>query len=179
MQLVPINSFKLNRYKRYALRTAGGIVLFFLVLWTIAFAIITFKKDSITEMAITQINKQVVGTVEIGDLSANFLRTFPNISVKLSNVSIRDSLWNVHQHDFLNAEKIFIRLELLSLVTGKPRIGKVLVENASIYLYTDECGYCNLQRTEHVAFKKGHSKKIPEFTFYNTRLITQNEFVNS
>ncbi len=129
-------------------------------------------------MAITQINKQVKGSVSLGDLTPDFFRTFPNISVRLSDVTIRDSLWDQHHHDFLKAEKIYIRFQLLSLLTGKPKIGKVIVEDGSVYLYTDECGYCNLDRTDDLSFNKGHAD-IPEITFVNTRLIIENESLNT
>jgi len=156
---------------RYALRITSGIFLLFILLWIVVYALVTFNKESINDMAITQINKQVKGSVSIGDLSPDFFRTFPNISVRLSDVTIRDSLWNQHQHNFLKAENIYIRLQLLSLFTGKPKIGKVIVENGSVYLYTDECGYCNLNRIDD---NQGHTD-IPEITFVKTRLIIENE----
>lgn len=163
---------------KYALRITGGIFLVFILLGIAIYAIFSFKKESINEMALRQVNNQVEGIVSIGDLSPDFFRTFPNISVRLSDVSIRDSLWDVHQHDFLMAKKIYIRFQLLSLLKGKPRIGKVIVEDGSIYLYTDECGYCNLNRRNDVAFKKGKSD-IPEITFINTRLVIENQNLNS
>lgn len=168
----------MEKQRRYAIRIGGGILLLFVLVWAIAFTVISLKKDSIKAMAVSQINKQVNGTVTIGDLSPNFFRTFPNISVKLTDVSIRDSLWNEHHFDFLNAERIYIRLQFLSLLSGKPKIGNVIVENASIHLYTDECGYCNLHPTERISFSKGDAD-IPELTFYNTRLIIENGFLNS
>ncbi len=169
----------LNKIKKYAIRIGGGILLLLVLVWIVAYAVITFKKDSIREMAVKQINKQVVGIVTIGDLTPNFIRTFPNISVRLSDVSIRDSLWNVHHHDFLTAEKIYIRLQFFSLLKGKPKIGKVIVENASVKLYTDECGYCNLIPTQRVGFSKGGNADLPDVTFYNTRLSSTNDFLNA
>jgi hypothetical protein len=170
----------LNTRSRYAIRIGAGILLLLVLLWVVAFVVISLKADTISEMARAQINKQVKGTVEIGDLSPNFFRTFPNVSVRLADVSIRDSLWNEHHHDFLSAEKIYISLKLWSLVTGKPRIGNIIIENASIHLYTDECGNCNLNPTERVGFSTGSERfELPEFTFHDTRLIIENEFLNS
>lgn len=170
----------MTKVQRYALRITGGLIAAVLLLWTIAFAVITMKKDSINELAVKQVNKQVHGDVVIGDLTPNFFRMFPHISVRLSDVSIRDSLWSAHEHDFLSAERIFIRLQFWSLLSGKPRIGKVVVENASIHLFTDECGYCNLNRVEDLSFNKGSEEAdIPELTFKNTRLIVENHSLNS
>lgn len=168
----------MTKSKRYAIRIGIGIIGLFFLLMIIVHVLITFKKESISAMAITQIKRQVHGTVEIGDLAPNFFRTFPNISIRLSNVIIRDSLWSVHHHDVFAAEKIYIRLQLLSLITGKPKIGKVIVENATINLFTDECGDCNFKPYQNVSFSKGKSD-IPEFTFYHTRFISENHFLNS
>ncbi|HUR31885.1 MAG TPA: AsmA family protein, partial [Saprospiraceae bacterium] len=168
----------LKKSLRYALRISAGLFSLFVLLYLLANIIIALKKESLNQMVIKQINKQVKGEVLIGDLAPDYFRTFPNISVVLSDVTIRDSLWSAHKHDFLNAGTIKVRIQLLSLVKGKPKIGKVIVENCSIHLYTDECGYCNLNRTEHVSFNKGESN-IPEFLFKNSRIIIQNENLNS
>ncbi len=163
---------------RTTLRITLWTVLVFAVLALALYGIMSMRKESINAMAITQIEKQVKGEVRIGDISPDFWRTFPNISVQLSDVSIRDSLWDIHHHEFLFAEKIYIRIQFLSLLTGKPKIGKVIVENGSVDLYTDECGYCNLTRRENLSFNKGEAE-IPDFAFYNTRIKIQNEFLNT
>ncbi|MEP6645445.1 MAG: AsmA-like C-terminal region-containing protein [Saprospiraceae bacterium] len=163
---------------RHGLRIAGGIFLLFTTVCVIAYIWVRVHKDSFNSMAEAQINKQVKGKVDIGDLEINFIKTFPSISAELSNVVIRDSLWNVHHHDFLHAEKIYIRFGFMSLLKAKPAISEVIVKNGSIYLYTDECGYCNLNRTNDVGFNKGNSD-IPDFKFENTRMIVQNEDQNS
>jgi hypothetical protein len=82
-------------------------------------------------------------TVIIGDLDPSFFQTFPFLSLKLSKISLRDSLWDKHHHDFLKAEKFFIRMNPLSLFSATPKINKILVEKGSIYLFTDTSNYTN------------------------------------
>ncbi|MEO6133480.1 MAG: AsmA-like C-terminal region-containing protein [Saprospiraceae bacterium] len=163
---------------RRGLRMAGGILLLFIIACIIAYFVVRVNKDSINAMARAQINKQVKGNVEIGDLQINFFKTFPNISAELADVIIRDSLWNVHHHEFLHAERIYIRFGFMSLFKGKPEITQVIVQDGSIYLYTDECGYCNLSRADDVGFKKGQHD-IPDFRFERTRITVQNDYQNS
>ncbi|MEP6793933.1 MAG: AsmA-like C-terminal region-containing protein, partial [Saprospiraceae bacterium] len=79
---------------------------------------------------------------------------------------------------FLEAEKIFARFEIMSLFKGKPKISGVIVQNCTIYLYTDECGYCNLNRSDDLAFHKGKAE-LPDFKFDHTRLIVENKNQNS
>ncbi|MEP6795621.1 MAG: hypothetical protein ABJB16_14930, partial [Saprospiraceae bacterium] len=77
---------------RHGLRIAGGLFLFFIIAGVIMYLLVSSNKDFITAMARTQINKQVKGIVTIGDLNLNFFRTFPNLSVQLSDVTLEDSL---------------------------------------------------------------------------------------
>ena len=129
-------------------------------------------------MAVTQIEKQIKEDVTIGSVRSSFWNTFPSISVCLSDILIRDSLWNEHHHNFLKAENIYVSFHLLSLLKGKPEIQKVFVDEALIYLYTDACGNSNINRKDDVAFHKGEGS-IPVFTFRRTRLIIENETLNS
>src|SRR5688500_9673101 len=129
-------------------------------------------------MAVTAINKHVRGKVIIGDLTPDYFRTFPNISVKFSDVSIKDSLMHKHQRGFLQAEKIHVQLQLLSLVSGKHKVGKVIVKNGNIHLYTDECQYCNLQLTD--SKNAGNADAyLPKVRIRNTQVISENHFANS
>lgn len=160
------------------MRIIAGIFLFLITLYVIMYFLVINHKEVINTLAETQINKQVKGTVHIGDLKLSFFRTFPNLSVQLSDVTLRDSLWDQHHHNFLAAEKIYTRFEIMSLLRGKPKISGVIVQNCTIYLYTDDCGYCNLNRSDDLAFKKGEAE-LPDLTFDHTRLIVENKNQNS
>src|SRR5688572_9418212 len=83
-------------------------------------------------------------TVVIGDLDPSFFQTFPFLSLRLSDISLRDSLWDTHHHDFLKAEKFFLRVNPLSLFSATPKINKIIVEKGSIYLFTDTTNYTNV-----------------------------------
>ena len=145
-------------------------------LWLLANAFISLKKESIQEMVIQQFKKQVSGELNIGDLCPDYFRTFPNISIRLSDVSLTDSVGDIHHKDFFQAKKIYARIQILSLLTGKPKIGKVIVEDGLINLFTDSCGVTNLQRKNDVSSKKDDSNNdIPEFTFHDTRIIIENQ----
>lgn len=156
----------------------AGFLLFLISFSAIMFLLVSSNKDVINAMARTQINRQVKGIVTIGDLKLNFLRTFPNLSVQLSDVTLQDSLWDRHLHNFLQAEKIYTRFDIMSLFRGKPKISGMIVQNCTIYLYTDECGYCNLHRSEDLAFNKAKTE-LPDLKFDHTRLIIENKNQNS
>ena len=136
------------------------------------------NREIIRDLAVAQIEKQIKGEVVIGSIRSSFWNTFPSISVCLTDISIRDSLWNEHHHNFLKAENIYVSFHLMSLLKGKPKIQRVFIEEGIIYLYTDACGNSNLNRKDDVAFNKGEGS-IPAFTFRRTRVIIENETLNS
>ncbi len=172
ISLIMKNIF-LKKRVRIALRIAGVLVAVLICMWTILWAYVTYNKVGIIEKVKARINQQVKGKVEIGDLSIDFFHNFPNISVRLSNVSIRDSLWDRHHHDFLKAENIYARLQLLSLFSGKLTIGKLTVEKALIYYYTDTTGYSNLVKANG-SIEKNNRTDMPDLLFINTRIIVDN-----
>ena len=155
---------------RITLRVMGVIVALFICVWIFLWAYITYNKAVIIEKVKAGINKQVKGKIEIKDLSIDFFHNFPNISIRLSGVSIRDSLWDLHHHDFLKAETIYARLRILSLFSSTPAVGKVMVENAQVYYYTDSSGNSNLVKAEGSTGKTNKSE-IPDLIFKNTRVI--------
>jgi len=155
---------------RITLRVFGIILALFICLWIILWAYVTYNKAGIIAKVKTGINKQIKGKIEIRDVSVDFFHNFPNISVRLSDVSIRDSLWDRHHHDFLKAGSIYAKLKFFSVFSGSPSLGEVSVENAQVYYYTDSSGNSNLVKAEASAEKK-NSSEIPDMKFKNTRII--------
>jgi len=160
----------LKRGLRITVRILGSIVALFILLWVVLWAYVTYNKAGIIKKVKAGISKQVNGKVEIGDLSIDFFHNFPNVAVRLTDVTVRDSLWEQHHHDFLKAGSIYARLQVLSLLSGNPVASKVIVENAQIYYYTDSTGYSNLIKAKGNPGKK-EKPDIPEFLFRNTRVI--------
>ena len=165
---------KLKSYSYNVLRIAGWAIIFLLFTWVLLSTYFYFNKGSLIAKISAQINKQVKGKVEIKDMQTDFIHTFPFLSVKLSGVSIKDSLWSRHRHEFLKAENIYVRLRLLSLFSGKPQIGKLIIKNGTIYLFSDTAGYTNLVKADDPATGKDESY-IPDLEFKQVRFILQDD----
>ena len=72
-----------------ALKIFGKFLLALLVLVIIAmFVIPYFYKDKITELAKTELNKQVNAEVNFTDVDLSFFRSFPNVSVGIYGLSV-------------------------------------------------------------------------------------------
>ena len=133
----------LKKVVRYTTRAAIAIGSIFLLAWLLMCGYILLNQSSLLKKAKTAIDKQIAGTAMIEKMEVSFFHDFPSVALHLSKVELRDSLWQQHHHDLLEADNIFIALSLRSLFSGKPRAGKVYLENGVVYLFTDSSGYSN------------------------------------
>ncbi len=160
------------------MRLLGGILSLFVLFIVTIYILICYNQDMIREMAISQIKARIKGEVTLASITPAFFKTFPDIAVNLHKLTIRDSLWEHHQNEFLKAKNIYVHIRWISLLKGKPEVSKVRIEDGYIYLYTDSLGYRNLNLTEDVDAEKGNSS-TPAFTIRRTRLIMENDQLNS
>lgn len=122
----------------------------------LAWYVHTHKKEVLEQ--VTQIlNDEINGTLTIGKMEPAFLQGFPQISIRLENVIVRDSLYNQHKQTLLEAGKVQLAVNMLALARGAILIKKVTIEDASINLFTGPDGYSNT-----AAFKKGKKTKGDE-----------------
>lgn len=141
---VGLTSIDLKKAVRYIVRITAGILCLLILIWGALAIYISVKKDSILQKARTAVKDRIGGDVRVGDWDISLLRHFPSITLHLSKVSLRDSLWQQHHHDLLQAENLDISLSLFrSLLAGKLRISNVYLEHGTVYFYTDTTGYSN------------------------------------
>ena len=114
----------------------------------------------------------------LGSITPAFFKAFPDIAVNLHELTIRDSLWNEHQNDFLKAKNIYLYLSWTSLFRGKPEVRKVSIEDGHLHLYTDACGYRNLNLVEQVD-TQNENGVTPVLSIRRTRIIMENEALNA
>jgi len=128
---------------RNGLRVIVWIIAIFIGMWLIVWGYVIINKKSLLSKVNAELTTKVRGEISIGDIEPSLLSTFPNISIRLSQVVVRDSLWKFHHHDLFNADRVFIRFRLLSLFTGSPDISKVIIDNGAIFIFSDTAGYSN------------------------------------
>ncbi len=160
---------------RRVFRVFAWIIAIFIALWSLVWGYVIINKKSLVSQVNAELTRRVKGEIKIGDLEPSLLSTFPNISIRLSQVTVRDSLWKYHHHDLLKADKVFIRLGLFSLFTGSPEIGKIIIENGSLFIFSDTAGYSNeymfqsKNTTENA--KAGSASKIPDIELVKVAMI--------
>src|ERR1700743_508629 len=125
------------------------ILSFFGSLWYI-----NTHKDKVLKLVNTELSDQLDGTIIIGDMQPNFFQHFPDISLGLRNVLIRDKRFAEHRRTFLDAKDLSISVNAWSLLWGAIKIKHIDISNAAVDIYTDSTGYSNRS-----VFKKGPKQK--------------------
>src|ERR1700744_776407 len=87
-------------------------------------------------------------------MQPDFFKRFPDISLKLSNVLVRDKRFAEHHRTLLDAKNFSISVNAWALLKGTLNIKHIDIDNAAVDLYTDSTGYSN-----ESVFRKGPKKK--------------------
>jgi uncharacterized protein involved in outer membrane biogenesis len=158
--LYRIKSFlQSSHFKKYT-KIFGFFILGCIVLVIIASGALSFyfnqNKTEIIAKINTKINENINGKFHVGDFQYKFLTGFPNFTLALKDVEIKDNQWNIHKHTLLKAKEIEARLNVWSLLQKEINIHKMLINDAEIYVYKAENGYSNAN------IFKPKKKKSPE-----------------
>jgi hypothetical protein len=133
----------LKIFLRYTTRIVAGVVALLLIAWLILWAYLSLNKKTIEAKIKTEFEKKTSASFSYEDVRVSFLHTFPFISLHVSNIVIRDSLWNSHKHDLLVAGKLYAQINPFNILLGRSPVRKLVLEDGTIYLYTDSTGYSN------------------------------------
>lgn len=151
--------FQSARFKKYAKRF-GFFILGLIVLLLIACGGLSIyfnqNKTEIIAKINTKINENINGKFHVGDFHYKFLTGFPNFTLALKDVELKDNQWATHKHTLLKATEIEARLNVWSLLQNEINIHKILINDADIYVYKAEDGYSNAD------IFKPKKKKSPE-----------------
>ena len=152
-----------------------GLLLVFFIGLRVYF--IQNKAKIVTEIN-QKINENISGHVSIGDVGYKFLIGFPNFTVVLNKVELRDSLFAIHKRSVFKAEEIEVRLNVLSLINKKINIEKIVLIDTKIDLFKDENGVSNSNvfkpKPKTNAPKSATETEIGEVDFKNVVFISQN-----
>lgn len=148
---------KLPRWSKITLKIFGGLVALILIIFIALGLYVNANKKELLGTITKQLNKNLNGTLTIGNMEPTFFKGFPGVSISLKNVVMKDSLWKNHQHTLLDAKDFDVSVNTMALLTGTIEIKKIGISNATIYLFTDSNGYSNT-----AIFRKKDKKKKPE-----------------
>ncbi|WP_423735196.1 AsmA-like C-terminal region-containing protein [Chitinophaga caseinilytica] len=168
------------RWLRIMLISAGSLLVLVIVLWLVLALVIRSRKASILADISQQLSERLNGDLTIKDMEPSLVRSFPQISVTLKDVTLKDSLFDRHGHALLQLKEVYVKVNTFALIRKRVSIREVSLENGDIYLYTDSLGYSNGY------LLKGREKKdtsaarkptpvIAEFSLENVRFTLENQ----
>ena len=142
------------RWSKITLKILAVLVGVVIALFIVLAIYVQANKKSLLLSINEELNKNLNGSMVIGSMDPTFLSGFPNVSIRLNNVIIKDSLWQKHRHTLLDAKAMEIAVSPLAMLTGTIQINKISISDSKIYLFTDSLGYTNTS-----IFKKKNKKK--------------------
>ncbi|HXI00732.1 MAG TPA: AsmA-like C-terminal region-containing protein [Sphingobacteriaceae bacterium] len=170
----------MKRNINIAAKIIGGLLGLILVVWIGVSLYVRSHKKDLLNMVTKQLNENINGSLTIESMEPELVRGFPGISVSLKNVVLRDSLWENHKHNLLQAKNVYVALDAFSLFNGSPNIKKISIEDAEIYLYSDSLGHSNTNLFKSKS-PKGNKKgkgKINRVDLNKVHLTYDNKFKN-
>lgn len=120
-----------------------SILILLGIAWGFLYYYVYVNKKPLLEKINKEASNAIHGEVVIGDLSVVFWKDFPEINLKLEDISVRDSLYDQHKRALFTAESIYIKANFPSLFTEISEVEKVTITHAEFYLFTDSNGYTN------------------------------------
>ncbi len=133
----------MKKILHYAFKALKILIISLIAIYLIAYIYVVINKKKIIAEVTEQISKKINGTVKIGDADISLFRSFPKISVLISDVSITDTMFAQHQHPFFSAKETFVNLNIWKLIKKESPLTGLRIKDGSIYLYTDTSGYTN------------------------------------
>lgn len=163
------------RYVKISLKVLSAFIIILLLLWTGIYIYFRANKADLLVKVQQTVSERLRGQAQIQDIGLNFLTNFPHITLRLDNVSLRDSMYPVHKRDLLKARKLFVSAATLPLLGGKVQLSKIVIENGQLYLFTDANGYTNKYITSPRAGgneqKSSHRSLPDKIVLKNMRIV--------
>lgn len=128
-------------------------------------------QDEIKKRLVEELNKQINTEIFISTIDFSLLKKFPNATIELSNVLVKDAWKNKEQlkDTLLYAEKFFLQMSLFDLFKKNYEIKYIELNKSKISVKFDKLGSDNL----HV-FKEVETNETSSFKLNLQKLIFKN-----
>lgn len=159
---------------RIALRVLAVFVCLYLLAMTAVSIYVASSKDKLLGLLNTNMNDAVLGDLKVGKTDITVWSSFPDIGIRLEDVSIKDS---VYHQPFLQAGEITVKAGLFGLMGNKLKIASVKIEDAQVHSFIDSNGYSNAYVIKPKNKSKKQNKKTVLFSklyFNNVSVVLEN-----
>jgi hypothetical protein len=156
-----------------------GIVAFLVIASAVLSVYFKNNKEEIVTQINAKINENITGTIVIGDINYKFFKGFPNMTLALSQVELKDSLWALHKRTLLKAEQIEVRVNVLGLLANEINIDKIEIQQATLHLFKGKNGIVNTNifrpKPKSKKSKSSTDSKVKEVVLDQVHFISENQ----
>jgi len=145
-----------KKIMRITLRVVVIIIGLYILLLVGLSVYISSSHERLLSFINTKLKETILGELKVNKAEITIWRTFPDIGITLSNVTISDSFYH---RPFLKAEEIIAKAGFFGLIGDKLKISSVEINNAIIHTFTDVKGYTNTYVLSSQNKEKRQSKK--------------------
>ncbi len=111
------------------------------------------------------------GLVSYDRATVRLFNTFPNLSIKLEGLTIRDSMADLHKYPPLKIDELDVRARVLDLGEKAFEIRKVSMNGLTMHIFDDTNGYSNITSLIKKEIEKNASNKNGPKVVYATSTI--------
>lgn len=134
---------RLPRWAKVIIISFHSLLLLFVILLVGLSWYISNNKTNLLKQINATVNENLEGNFKVEDLDLAIFQTFPDVSLRLKNITLSDSLYHKHQINMVNVKSVYAHFKLFSIFKGSPNINKVTIADGNFHLFVDINGYTN------------------------------------
>ncbi len=144
-----------RKWLRIGLWSLGVLLLIPVLAWVGAAAYLYSNREKVLVDVLEKLNQDLGGKLTVSRMEPTLLGDFPNVSIALYDVTLRDSMWSSHHRDLLSLKRVYVKVSPMSMIKGGLEVSQIKLADGSFDLFTDSAGYSN----DYLLKSKDTSKK--------------------
>ena len=147
------------------------LALIVLLVFGVLFSVIKIYDKEIKEIALKQINQQLISPIIVQDIELSAINYFPSISLNFSNLLIKDPL--KANDTLLFAKNVYLNFDTYDLINKKYIVRKLVLKNGCMDIFINNNGKENFN-----VLKKNNKNDNKNFKFLLNQLILKDFSIN-
>jgi hypothetical protein len=155
-------------------KRAFVVVGFILLLFSVGLALVVIYKKEILAEVSSQLKSAIRAEVIIGDADITLFSEFPNFTVKLENVLIKDPSARPGDKELLKTSTILVNVRTYKLFFKEIEFRSIKIVDGEFFIFRTASGYSNLDVFKKQDSTPGKSDSTKQFHLTNEKLLFQN-----
>jgi hypothetical protein len=164
-----------RRWLRIGLWGLAILLLIPVLSWVGLAAYLHHNNKEVLAEVLRKLNKNFSGKLIVSRMETTMLSDFPEVSIALYDVYLRDSLWDKHGRNLLALKRVYVKASPASLLGKELEIREVRIADGSFDLFTDANGYSNgyLLKSKDTSSKTRRDASVRHALIENVRVSIQ------